>query len=188
MNMKKWMAVALAAVVTMGALAGCSKQDNYDAREYAADYDTGYYEVNQELADAVSYSANGKRAASGATTTQPLPQNRKWVITMNLSAETGDLDGALASLLARVNELEGYVESQNVSGGSAGSGRHRFANLTFRIPADQVDSFVEEVAGLTNLVSSSRSVQDITLSYSDTEGRVKALAVSYTHLTLPTKA
>ena len=67
------------------------------------------------------------------------------------------------------------MESQSVSGGSAGSGRHRYANLTLRIPADRVDGFVEEVAGLTNLVSSSRNVQDITLSYSDTEGRVTAL-------------
>ena len=180
--MKKWMAAVLAAVITLGALAGCSKQNSYDAREYAADYDTGYYEVNQEVAYSTALSRNEKNAATGTVQTQPLPQNRKWVITMNLSAETGDLDAALSSLLARVNELSGYVESQSVSGGSAGSGRHRFANLTIRVPADQVDSFVEEVAGLTNLISSSRSVQDITLSYSDTEGRVKALETEQARL------
>ena len=31
--MKKWMAAVLAAVITLGALAGCSKQNSYDARE-----------------------------------------------------------------------------------------------------------------------------------------------------------
>ena len=78
--------------------------------------------------------------------------------------------------------MEGYVESQSVSGGSAGSGRHRYANLTLRIPANVVDGFVEEVAGLTNLVSSSRNVQDITLTYSDTAGRVTALETEQARL------
>ena len=177
MNMKKWMAAALAALVTAGMLSGCGKKTSDDTREYVADYDAGYYQVNQEI-----YSAANTKSATGTSQTQPLPQNRKWVITMSLSAETGDLDAALTSLLARVNELEGYVESQSVSGGSAGSGRHRFANLTLRVPADRVDGFVEDVAGLTNLVSSSRSVQDITLSYSDTEGRVKALETEQARL------
>ena len=177
MNMKKWMAAALAALVTAGMLSGCGKKTSDDTREYVADYDAGYDQVNQEI-----YSAANTKSATGTIQTQPLPQNRKWVITMSLSAETGDLDAALTSLLARVNELEGYVESQSVSGGSAGSGRHRFANLTLRVPADRVDGFVEDVAGLTNLVSSSRSVQDITLSYSDTEGRVKALETEQARL------
>ena len=132
-------------------------------------------------ATALPPSVNQKSAATGSTT-QALPQNRKWVITMNLTAETDDLDGALEAVMAQVNEMEGYVESQSVSGGSAGSGRHRYANLTIRVPADRVDSFVEEVSGLTNLVSSSRNVQDITLTYSDTEGRVTALKTEETRL------
>ena len=78
-------------------------------------------------------------------------------------------------MLEQVSQLEGYVESQSVSGGKAGSGRHRYANLSIRVPAEKVDGFVEEVSGLTNLVSSTRNVQDITLTYSDTEGRVTAL-------------
>ena len=171
MNMKKWIAIALAALMIF-ALAGCAQKSTQDVNRIEAAYDGGYFESGE-----AQYAAAGLAAAprSAAATEQPLPQNRKWVITMNLNAETGDLDTALQGVLARVQELEGYVESQSVSGGSAGSGRHRYANLTIRVPADRVDGFVEEVSGLTNLVSSSRNVQDITLSYSDTEGRVNAL-------------
>ena len=125
------------------------------------------------MADAAPMALNASQRTAG--TSQQLPQNRKWVITMNLSAETEDLDAALEAVLEQVSRLEGYVESQSVSGGKAGSGRHRYANLSIRVPADQVDGFVEEVSGLTNLVSSSRNIQDITLTYSDTEGRVTAL-------------
>ena len=181
MNMKKWIAAALVGVMAAGTLAGCCQKSSTDTARYEAAYDTGYY----EMAEAAEYGAaalsTNQKLATGSTT-QALPQNRKWVITMNLTAETGDLDGALEAVMAQVSEMEGYVESQSVSGGSAGSGRHRFASLTIRVPADRVDRFVEEVSGLTNLVSSSRNIQDITLTYSDTEGRVTALKTEETRL------
>ena len=181
MNMKKWMAVSLAAVLAAGVLSGCGSKTSEEIT-YQSAGGTGYYEMAETAAyDAgPALSANRKMMDTGAT--QSLPQNRKWVITMNLTAETGDLDAALEAITARIQEMEGYAESQSVSGGSAGSGRHRFANLTVRIPADRVDSFVEEVSGLTNLVSSTRNVQDITLTYSDTEGRVTALETEQARL------
>lgn len=175
MNTKKWMAICLAAVLTLGSLYGCSaKNQTSGARMYEEAYDEDYG-IYQEtaMADAAPMALNASQKTAG--TSQQLPQNRKWVITMNLSAETEDLDAALEAVLEQVSRLEGYVESQSVSGGKAGSGRHRYANLSIRVPADQVDGFVEEVSGLTNLVSSSRNIQDITLTYSDTEGRVTAL-------------
>ena len=98
---------------------------------------------------------------------------------MSLSTETGDMDTALEAISARIQQMQGYVESQNISGLS---GRQRTASLTIRVPAEEVDSFVEEVSGLTNLVSSSRNVRDITLTYTDTEGRVKALETEQTRL------
>lgn len=182
MNIKKWIAAALIAAL---ALTGCSvKYTAQDRGDTAAAYDTGY-DVQMETAAVYNAAptASRKNSAAGTTgTAQTLPQNRKWVITMGLTAETGDLDSALEAVMDRVNQLEGYVESQSISGGNAGSGRHRYANLSIRVPADRVDGFVEEVGQLTNLVSSSRSVQDITLSYNDTEGRVKALEAEQARL------
>lgn len=183
MNLKKWMVGALAAAVVAGSLAGCGQKASMQKDRYES-VNNAVYEMEETGAydsAPMALSANQRSAAAGSAS-QPLPQNRKWVITMNLTAETGDLDAALDAVLAKVSQMEGYVESQSVSGGSAGSGRHRFANLTLRIPANVVDGFVEEVAGLTNLVSSSRNVQDITLTYSDTAGRVTALETEQTRL------
>lgn len=183
MNLKKWMVGALAAAVVAGCLAGCGQKASMQKERYES-VNNAVYEMEETGAydsAPMALSANQRSAAAGSAS-QPLPQNRKWVITMNLTAETGDLDAALDAVLAKVSQMEGYVESQSVSGGSAGSGRHRFANLTLRIPAAVVDGFVEEVAGLTNLVSSSRNVQDITLTYSDTAGRVTALETEQARL------
>ena len=183
MNLKKWMVGALAAAVVAGSLAGCGQKASMQKERYES-VNNAVYEMEETGAydsAPMALSANQRSAAAGSAS-QPLPQNRKWVITMNLTAETGDLDAALDAVLAKVSQMEGYVESQSVSGGSAGSGRHRYANLTLRIPANVVDGFVEEVAGLTNLVSSSRNVQDITLTYSDTAGRVTALETEQARL------
>lgn len=183
MNLKKWMVGALAAAVVAGSLAGCGQKASMQKERYES-VNNAVYEMEETGAydsAPMALSANQRSAAAGSAS-QPLPQNRKWVITMSLSAETGDLDAALDAVLAKVSQMEGYVESQSVSGGSAGSGRHRYANLTLRIPANVVDGFVEEVAGLTNLVSSSRNVQDITLTYSDTAGRVTALETEQARL------
>lgn len=183
MNLKKWMVCALAAVTVAGSITGCGQKASMQKERYES-VNNAVYEMEETGAydsAPMALSANQRSAAAGSAS-QPLPQNRKWVITMNLTAETGDLDAALDAVLAKVSQMEGYVESQSVSGGSAGSGRHRFANLTLRIPANVVDGFVEEVAGLTNLVSSSRNVQDITLTYSDTAGRVTALETEQARL------
>ena len=47
--------------------------------------------------------------------------------------------------------------------------------MTVRIPAEQLDSFTTSLTDFSNVVSSSRSAEDITLSYVDTETRITAL-------------
>ena len=56
----------------------------------------------------------------------------------------------------------------------AGS-RYRYADLTLRIPVEKLAEFTAAVDSLSNVVSSSRNTEDVTLQYVDTESRVKAL-------------
>ena len=56
----------------------------------------------------------------------------------------------------------------------AGS-RYRYADLTLRIPVEKLEEFTAAVDSLSNVVSSSRNTEDVTLQYVDTESRVKAL-------------
>lgn len=178
MNKKKILTAVMAAALLLGLLGGCgSKNLSMEpdmARSDMYAEDSISYEA--AMAAPAAMSGAGSNAESAASTASiPLPENRKWVITMSLTAETENLADAMGLLAEKIQESGGYVESQSVSGTAVNSGRSPSAYITVRIPAEQLDSFVEDVSGMTNVVSSSRYVEDITLRYTDTEGRVKAL-------------
>lgn len=131
-------------------------------------------EAPAEMANgSLTYSSSAK-AEEG--TASALPENRKLIKTVRIDAETEDLDELLGNLDEKIAALGGYVEDREVYNGSSYSQRrYRNASLTIRIPAEQADSFVEHVGGVSNIVSSNESVEDITLQYVDTESRVTAL-------------
>lgn len=107
---------------------------------------------------------------------EKLPDNRKLIQTVNMQAETENLDTVLGQIDSRIAQLGGYVESSNVQNGSAySSRRYRSASLTIRIPAEDLDAFIDQVGKISNIVSSQKNVEDVTLSYVATESRMKAL-------------
>lgn len=109
--------------------------------------------------------------------------NRKLIKTVYLDAETRDMDTLLSQLDDQVAAMGGYMEERNVRNGSSYSGSdYRYANLTVRIPAAQLDAFVSKVEGLSNITSSNQSVEDITLQYVAVQSRVTALETEQTRL------
>lgn len=112
-----------------------------------------------------------------------LPDNRKLIQTVRMTVETESLDPLLKQLDSQIAQLSGYVEYQNIYHGSAYSGtRSRTAELTIRIPADQLNTFTQQVSQHANVVTSSQSVNDVTLSYVSTESRMNALRTEETRL------
>ena len=119
---------------------------------------------------------NGMLTTESASGAVALPEDRKLIRTISMDAETEELETLLTALEEKIAELGGYVENQEVYNGSAyATRRYRHADLTIRIPADKVDGFVEHVSGVSNVVSSREDIDDVTLTYVDTESRVKAL-------------
>lgn len=112
-----------------------------------------------------------------------LPENRKWVVTVYLEAETEDLDAMMEQLNAQIREAEGYVENQSVYNGSTRNEyRYRNANLTIRVPADRVDFFVDQLGTFSNVVSQEQNKEDITLTYVATQSRMTALETEQARL------
>ena len=119
---------------------------------------------------------NGMLTTESASGAVALPEDRKLIRTISMDAETEELETLLTALEEKIAELGGYVENREVYNGSAyATRRYRHADLTIRIPADKVDGFVEHVSGASNVVSSREDIDDVTLTYVDTESRVKAL-------------
>ena len=168
--MKKNRLIALLVVLVMTAsmLAGC-----------------GASSVNKDMAmpeAAAPMEApmkNGMVMGSGAmrdTASVPQESGQKLIRRVNIDAETEDLEALLENLGSQIAALDGYIENQELYNGSSyASYRHRSANLTVRIPADKLDSFVQQVKGVSNVVSYNESQEDVTLTYVSTESRIKAL-------------
>ena len=167
MKMKKLLAFVLVLVMTASVFAGC-----------------GASSVNKDMAmpeAAAPMDApmkNNMVMAGSAVTADTIRQEsgQKLIRRVNIDAETEDLEVLLAELTAQIGALDGYIENQELYNGSAqASYRHRSANLTVRIPADKLDSFVQQVKGVSNVVSYNESQEDVTLTYVSTESRIKAL-------------
>ena len=168
--MKKYLSVILTVLLLLSLLTGCGAKSSVDSVP------------RQEAAVEAPGAANGLYADMG-TENLILPENRKLIKTVYMHAETEDLDGILAQVEEQIQALGGYVEERYIHNGSVYSDyRYRDADLTIRIPAEQVDSFVSHVNGISNIVSTSESVEDVTLSYVDTEARLTALETEQTRL------
>lgn len=109
--------------------------------------------------------------------------NRKLIKTVNMSVETEEFDSLIARLEQKVASLGGYIENMNLYNGSSRSGqRDRDASMTIRIPKENLNGFVSEVAEVSNVVRKSESTEDVTLSYVDLESHKKALQVEQERL------
>lgn len=180
MKMKKFVSLILCVVLICSLLVGCGSKNSSAAQSYAAPM-----AMDMAAAEEKGYetAAGNGLTDSGSTDSSALPESRKWIVTMYLSAETDDLDALTAALDEKILALNGYVEDQNVYNGSAYSGRrYRNASLTVRIPAEDADKFTEEVSGIANVVSKEKNLEDVTLNYVATESRVQALETEQTRL------
>ena len=185
MNVRKILAYVLCVLLLLG-MTACGAEKDYAPNAGDAVEDGGYITEEESAADAESSSA--------------LPENRKLIQTAYIDAETEDLDAVLQQLDARIADdvyavldyaaavrrretPAGTGPRSNVHNGSAYSGkRYRSADITVRIPAKDLDSFIDKVSGLSNIVSSRKTVEDVTLNYVATESRVKALQAEETRL------
>lgn len=173
--MKKWIALVLSLLLMAAMLCGCGAAS--DKAENAA-------APNEAVRDEVggtdmSYTSD----STTDTKAQTLPTNQKLVRKVWMEAETEELDTLLTAVDAKISELSGYVENREVYNGSQYSGRrNRQATLTVRIPAQQLDTFIAGVKAGANIVSVNETVENITLTYADTESRRLALETEQTRL------
>ena len=175
MKMKKYLSLFLCLGLLLTLLAGCgAKSTSETMMAYGNGAVMEAAEAPAAMADAASGTMRGEASDSSTTA---LPESRKWIITVNLAAETEDLDALTAALDDKIAGLNGYVENQSIYNGSSYNGgrRYRSASLTIRIPADQVDVFTQDVDGIANIVRRTKNLEDVTLSYVATESRLNAL-------------
>lgn len=103
----------------------------------------------------------------------------KIIYTANLTLESKDYDTARAALDAALNDAGGYLES---SSEYSDVGSSRRVNLTFRVPEENYQSFLDAVAQAGNVTYKSQQADDVTTQYMDVETRLANLEAQRTRL------
>ena len=173
MKNKKLLALILTLVLVIGILTGCG-----------AATDNGYADAPAADAPAADAPAEAPILSdSSQNTSSSLPGDRKLITTVNMDAETEDLDGMLSHINSKITARGGYMESQEIYNGSAyASRRYRNASMTIRIPAENLSQFVDMVTENCNIISNYRTSDDVTLTYVSIESRISALEIEQERL------
>ncbi len=185
---RAWIALLMAlcmvfALVACSSKSSSARSDNYYTKTEAA------YEYEMEAPAAMADEAYGgvEAKAAGKVSTATTAANgesanltgnaagRKIIKNGDLSIQTREFDEFLTNLNRSILAVGGYVESSSINGNSYNKNRMRSADVTARVPAEQLDAFCDQVSELGNVTYKNLYTRDVTLTYVDLESHVKAL-------------
>ncbi|MEA4969482.1 MAG: DUF4349 domain-containing protein [Candidatus Pelethousia sp.] len=177
--MKKLFAILMALAMLLAI--GCSsKSESMTAEMPAAEPAAAapaYDMAAQEKGMAPGGVFGGESQSTANRGNADLYGGHKIIATYNLEMSTDAFDEHYALLTAKAEELGGYVQDSSVSGTKPVTYNDygRNANLTFRIPSDKAETFMEFAGGTGTITHTSKSTQDVTLDYYDSETRLDVL-------------
>ena len=142
--------------------------------EYSGSMD---YAVTEEMMESGALS-------SGTEAAQIEETDRKLIKTVNMTVETKEFDAVLHSLNEQIKACGGYVENMNTYNGSIYDSwrSSRDASMTIRIPVENLETFLDTVTDISNVIRRSDKVEDVTLTYVDLQSHKEALQTEQTRL------
>ncbi len=141
-------------------------------------YDAGSMEESGETG---SMALKSEDALSNEV--RNVSEGRKLIRNVDMSVETEQFDSLMKKIPEKVEELGGYTENLNTSGTMlSNENKRKQGSIIARIPADHLDSFVEEVEGFSNVYRKNEWVEDVTLQYVDAESRKRSLEIELERL------
>ena len=146
----------------------------YEMEAPAAMADDGY-RTEAKVAGKVSTAANTSSNAGESANLTGAAAGRKIIKNGDLSIQTREFDEFLENLNRSILSVGGYVEASSINGNSYNKNRMRSADVTVRIPAENLDAFCDQVSDLGNVTYKNLYTRDVTLTYVDLESHVKAL-------------
>lgn len=158
--MKKRILAFLILVVLLFALTACGTENA--AEDYYPYHD-----------GAVSYDKNDSSYASEDTPTNNVvvvDTTNKIVYTASYSMNVNDIQKTKNTITTKVIELEGYISNSSES--------ERSATIVYKVPTNKLNGFLDYIDSLEGVGDKSITTEDITNTYSQTEGRIETLEAS----------
>jgi len=140
------------------------------------EYDANDYEILGESAVTDFLSLSAESGSSGST----LPADRKIIRDANITMEVEDVEAAYAGILARLSGLGGYEAHRNMHTNSNyyHGGRLVYdpvVTATLKIPAGNLDIFLDGLKNAGEIIVSNISSSDITEQYFDAQIKLTTL-------------
>ena len=185
--MKNKFKVVIMLVLVCMFFTACSSKSDKDAGNYLTSNDVAVedsYVATEEMKETESSTADTTTSETGTQGTgqsdNKVETNRKIIRNVSLGLETQNFDKVVDSIESEITTLGGYAE--NISMSDLLSSTDRYCNITARIPAAKLDSFVSKVSETGNVVSKNMSAEDVTVNYVDMQSHVKVLKVEQERL------
>lgn len=151
-----------------------SKFDYFSEADSALYSDSGLNYVTVDAADAqMSPDSKGSQPQSAGA----VSVTQKLIYTIDLNVETLDYEKSLDTIEQLTAEVGGYVEYAQVDNNRINSKWLRSANFTLRVPAAQLEQFLESCGTVGNVCSSARRTENRTTEYADLSARLKTLRI-----------
>lgn len=166
--------LGLSAAVLLAALVGCGYADESGgvaSYEQAAEKEIAY-DVESAPQSANYSSSDSADEDWQATVDEFQPQERLIIRNADLSIIVDDAEESLAAIEGLVDAAGGWVVNSNIWQYD----EVKRGNVTVRVPADQLDAFLDEIGTLANEVTNqSISGQDVTEEFVDLQAQLANL-------------
>ncbi len=162
------------------ALVGCSGGDRATETAGGAPYsetESGDYDAagdsEVEGADASSADMGAPMENAGGS------ENREVIVTVDASLRVDDPEASAAEVVTLTQDADGRIDSRSVSAATEGEyQRGARASLTARVPAADLEEFLESLEEVGNVVNLEQSADDVTGMARDLDSRIEALEAS----------
>ncbi len=129
----------------------------------------GYSMSEAEVYNMESFDAGSSMSQSTQLSNSSALENVKLVYTGNLSIESKDFTASTEEIWSLVEEMGGYFSSHQ----EERYGSFHVMYYTIRIPSEKYYTFLELVGDSNHVTSSSTEVEDISMEYYDSQGRLE---------------
>lgn len=180
---KRWIAIAALFVFVFGGTQLISRFRSESGNFSSADYETGISGYSARsysstaagapmmaAADSVYDMAESAPQDGALNSSSELLATQKIIRTVSMSLSTRVFEEDLGRLNEALAQQKGYVEYSDIA---ADRGNRRYANMTLRIPKENLDTFLDQVKGVGKTVSLTESQEDVSERYSDTATRLQ---------------
>ena len=160
--MGRTLRAAILAATAAAALVACGSGDPYLDGTAAPGTESADMKVESMASDGTSAPAVDQQV----------------IQTANVSLEVDDVDQAVNGVEAQVEQLGGVVQSRSINNYDDDAS----AYMTIRIPAQDLNGFLDGLPALGRVINSTVDAQDVTLEVIDLEARISTLEASIDRL------